>query len=242
MTSSCGNDWPVSRKSKGNAYVTSRSCVRSSKMGRICSFFSAAWFISLFFRIHMCFRQCFLCLTSYLPINHIPSGVWGAGGRAAPYACSSVPVSLLPEEQTTSLEVRKRMAHASCTNTHNVPHELIIVFPAPVSWTRHDDKFTILPNNKSTIPTNQTLTEQTDIVLWSIPFIKNTECHSTVTLKLKWLIFWMLKLFPVTVWHAVTQNIGVSLTKQPMAWVWGRDNLTSSVQGTCLKIVFFFFF
>ncbi len=157
MTSSCGNDWPTSRKSKGNAFVTSRSCVRSSKMGRICFFFLWPYLFFYFFRIHVCFRQCFLCLTSYLPINHIPSGVWGAGGRAALYACSSVPVSLLPEEQITSLEVRKRMAHASCTNTHNVPHELIIVFPSPASCTKHDDKFTILPTTRAQFPTNQTL-------------------------------------------------------------------------------------
>ncbi len=115
MTSSCGNDWPASRKSKGNAFITSRSCVRSSKMGRICSFFSVAWLFVYFFRIHVCFRQCF---TSYLPINHIPSGVWGAGGRAAPYACSSVPVSLLPEEQTTSLEDGTRQLHKHTQTSH----------------------------------------------------------------------------------------------------------------------------
>lgn len=56
-------------------------------------------------------------LTSYLLINHIPSDVWGGDGWSDRYVCSSVPVSLLPEGQTTSLEMRKRTAHV--THTHS---------------------------------------------------------------------------------------------------------------------------
>lgn len=38
------------------------------------------------------------------------------------------------------------------THTHTVPHELIIVFPAPVSCMHHNGKFTSFPNNKRTSP------------------------------------------------------------------------------------------
>ncbi len=85
------------------------------KWGEFALFFLWPDVFIIFFRIRVCFRQYF---TSYLPINHIPSGVWGAGGRAAPYACSSVPVSLLPEEQTTSLEDGTCQLHKHTQTSH----------------------------------------------------------------------------------------------------------------------------
>ncbi len=128
------------------------------KWGRICFFFLWPYLFFYFFRIHVCFRHCFLCLTSYLPINHIPSGVWGAGGRAALYACSSVPVSLLPEEQITSLEVRKRMAHASCNKHTQCPtwaHYCVSISSQLYETRRqiHNPS----KQTRATIPTNQTL-------------------------------------------------------------------------------------
>lgn len=72
MTSSCGNDWPASRKSKGNAFVTSHSCVHSSKTERIRSLFlrpvSFSW-------MRVCFSHCFY-LMPYLISSNKSHSVW----------------------------------------------------------------------------------------------------------------------------------------------------------------------